>query len=171
MASAGDIDQLLEFEKLGEDVEAEKNPKTQDDNAIRSKRQSTVGRVDLHIPRTLTKMGTSDKIDLEEIFLTENRERASTTSLYHGKSIQQKNTKTGLNFTTNSVGLLFRLNKMLEKRSRFKSHKQFDENLGLLQKLFGLINNASTIFALHNQSLSSLGNIGVIFRLLFHYDA
>ena len=63
---------------------------------------------------------------------------------------QQKNVKPGLNFTTNTLGLLFRLTKTLEKRQKFKSYQVFDESTQLLKNLFGPHIVKDGVLSIHN---------------------
>lgn len=78
----------------------------------------------------------------------------------HAKGRSQSvvpNHKPGLNITTNSLGLLFRLTKNLEKRVKLTDHAEFDRSLAFLKEIFGLNMVHNSVMEIKNQSLSKLG--------------
>ena len=78
----------------------------------------------------------------------------------HAKGRSQSamlNHKPGLNITTNSLGLLFRLTKNLEKRVKLRDHAEFDRSIAFLKEFFGLDMVQNSVTEIKNQSLSKLG--------------
>ena len=168
IASVGSIDQLLEFEKIEGDEAFDKKRQSKDDLEInKTATQKQAGQINLHVPRALVRGNTIENFD----FLDGNDKLLARepTALFGAflNTEQQKKVKPGLNFTTNSLGLLFRLTKTLEKRQKFKNQQSFDESADVLKKIFGPHLVKDGVLSIHNQSLSSLGNPIFIYRPLF----
>lgn len=67
--------------------------------------------------------------------------------------------KSGLHFTTNNIGVLFRITKTMGKHKKFESTELIDKNLDTLKKIFGLHSVKWTVREITNQSLSRLGKL------------
>ncbi len=96
-----------------------------------------------HMPRIISK-----KEETEAEKTVQEKSRSQSLIAKH---------KPGLNITTNSLGLLFRLTKNLEKRVKLKDHVEFDRSLAFLKDIFGLNTVNHSVMEINNQSLSKLG--------------
>jgi hypothetical protein len=96
-----------------------------------------------HMPKIISK---KEETEAEKIVQAKGRSQSLITK--H---------KPGLNITTNSLGLLFRLTKNLEKRVKLRDHSEFDRSLDFLKEIFGLSIVHNSVMEIKNQSLSKLG--------------
>jgi hypothetical protein len=105
-----------------------------------------------HMPKIISK---KEEVDGEKKSLAKGR----------SQSVMPKH-KPGLNITTNSLGLLFRLTKNLEKRLKLNDHGEFDRSLAFLKEIFGLHMVQNSVKEIKNQSLSKLGSLQLLRPLL-----
>ncbi len=159
MVSCGNLEEIHHLERLEAQHINGARKNSQDDSQVNHKldeeKPDQAGKNNLHLPRVLIRLGSSD--NLEEIVGKERLLAHQPTINLIASPHNSKGVKAGLSFTTNTLGLLFRLTKTLEKRQKFKSHKIFDEKLDIICEAYGINKSYDTVLSILNQSLSSLG--------------
>jgi DNA-binding transcriptional MerR regulator len=110
----------------------------------------------VQLPKMLIRLRSNEDIslneaDTERLSLDKRRKLSCTTFIKPPQSV-----KSGLHFTTNSIGILFRLNKTMGKHKKLANINEIDIHINRLKKVFGLHQVQTSLLEIKNQSLSNL---------------
>lgn len=108
----------------------------------------------IQLPKMLVRLQSTEDMgqdEMEKMSIERRSKHSCTTFIRPPQSV-----KSGLHFTTNNIGVMFRLNKIMGKYDKFQGVEIIDLHIGKLKKVFGLHHVKKSVLEIKNQSLSNL---------------
>ena len=128
-----------------------------EDSQILKEMEKESARPKVNLPKMLVRLRRSSDniqdVDIREDFDNESIDRRSIVSAFR----PPQSVKSALHITVGSLALLFRLDKAMQRRQKFKSTQQFDQKLEIMKNIYGLKTVENSILEIKNQSISKLG--------------